>query len=134
MIFVSSAQILARCVTCSYQTPHTKPTQTALQVFVRTYKRAYPDNGHPLLRKAEHLEGIINAARREGGGVEIAPPKPPPPKCRSCGTEYSPFFHYNDESAPGLPECHRCCITRSNATGFKAVGWKVRDTREPLEA
>jgi len=102
--------------------------ETALQVFVKTYKSAHPDNGHPLLRKAEYLEAIINAARRETVAPEVKPK--PNPKCRSCGTEYSPFFHYNDPTQPGEPECHRCCITRSNETGTKALGWQVPDTRK----
>jgi hypothetical protein len=97
--------------------------QTALQVFNRAYKQALPDNGHPLLRKAEHLENILNAARRE---TTVAVTKlKETPKCRTCSTEYSPYFHYNDEKDPLLPECHRCCIQAKTHT----MGWK-KDVKE----
>lgn len=90
--------------------------QTALQVFNKIYKQATPDNGHSLLRKAGYLEAIINAAHRDKEGANPPVPKVKvAPKCRTCKTEYSPFFHYNDQTRPNEPECHRCCFARVKA-------------------
>jgi hypothetical protein len=83
-------------------------------VFNKTYKQAVPDNGHPLLRKAEHLEAIVNTARRENAAysdnVKLAT------KCCTCQSEYSPFFHRVPEK--GF-ECHRCRFKRKNEECFE---------------
>ena len=90
--------------------------QTALQVYVRTYKQA-PTGSHSLLRKAERLDQLMGDVRLERGSsiptTMSASDEPlsaiadDDPSCAKCRTKYSPLFHPSPENASETL-CHAC--------------------------
>ncbi|KXN90670.1 SANT domain-containing protein 2 [Leucoagaricus sp. SymC.cos] len=83
--------------------------ETALQVYVQSYKQAPTGQAHGLLRKARRLDNILNT--RSESSTPSNPPTPQPrpspgPECYQCRTQYSPTFYPTEDSDQFM--CHKC--------------------------
>ena len=88
--------------------------QTALQVYVQSYKSVQNGQIHGLLRKARRLDSIINN-RSNPSPYTTASPSPQissDPQCDLCQTNFSPAFHYEEDDTTILGTqrclCHKC--------------------------
>ena len=105
-------------------------SQTALQVYARTYKQAPIEETHSLLRKAHRLDQILQVPHHDNSSrLSSEPPLQTTlssnelPTCAVCKTDCSPFFHPHPKDASKFM-CHRCYF---NEVETKAKREEKRD-------
>ena len=110
-------------------------TQTALQVYCKTYKQAQVSETHGLLRKARRLDKILeaNGDTSSSASLDEGLPGGPEPQCYRCRTEFSPFFH--EVPAQGGARawlCHKChAETRSAAAAAVSAAAAYHGQQHP---
>lgn len=89
--------------------------ETALQVYVQSYKQAQVGQAHGLLRKARRLDSILNTRSESSTPSTASTPQQRPspgPECDQCQTQFSPAFYALEENSTRFRSkrclCHKC--------------------------